>query len=221
MRQSALSSNEYLERLLTEARDHIVMPDEDKWEKPIPRWDGLARVDRMDWTRKYAWSIPNEEALECLARHAPIVDMGAGTGYWSYLMRQRGIDVIPYNVKHSVITDHFSKYVWVPQSRGGPAKLRKHGDRTLFLSWPDYNTDFAARCLEEYPGDTVIYVGEGSGGCTGDAKFHERLDGYRYDENYEEQVVPTPWRETETVAIPQWWGMNDYMAVYKREGRRP
>ena len=47
--------------------------------------------------------------------------------------------------------------------------------RVLFLSWPNYNTDFAYKALKRFQGDTVIFLGEDAGGCTGDEKFHQLL----------------------------------------------
>src|SRR6266542_3799539 len=34
---------------------------------------------------RYAHAIPDEDALETLAELAPLVELGAGTGYWAWL----------------------------------------------------------------------------------------------------------------------------------------
>jgi hypothetical protein len=36
-------------------------------------------------------------ALAAIARYAPIVEMGAGTGYWARCLRERGIDAVAYD----------------------------------------------------------------------------------------------------------------------------
>ena len=41
-------------------------------------WTGKTR---HDFTHKYAWAIPNDEAIHTIASLGPIVEMGAGTGY--------------------------------------------------------------------------------------------------------------------------------------------
>ena len=47
----------------------------------------------------------------------------------------------------------------------------------VILSWPDYDTSFASQILEKMkPGQTLIYIGEGYGGCTGDDNFFNLLE---------------------------------------------
>lgn len=162
---------------------------------------------RHDLVRLYAWAIPNEEALDTLAKLAPIVEMGAGTGYWAWLLRVRGVDVMAYDKAPPRLAkkNAFSfTCQWTGVLPGRPAKLAKYSNRTLFLCWPDYRTDFASRCIEAYTGDTVVYVGEGRGGCTGDDKFHDLLE--------------FGWGCQKTVQIPRWGGIYDAMFVWRRKG---
>ena len=63
----------------------------------------------------------------------------------------------------------------------------------------------AADCLKYYQGDTVLYVGEGCGGCTGDDNFHERLED-------EFELI-------EEMEIPQWNGIHDWLYHYSRVAR--
>lgn len=48
---------------------------------------------------RYAWSVPTETALATLARYAPIIELGAGTGHWAALLRMRGVDVLAYDTR--------------------------------------------------------------------------------------------------------------------------
>ena len=77
-------------------------------------------------------------------------------------------------------------------------------DRALFMCWPLCNDPMGNDILNRYKGDTFIYIGESWGGCTGDNDFFETLD--------------REWEEIEEVYIPQHYGMNDYLSVYKRKG---
>jgi hypothetical protein len=43
----------------------------------------------------FGWAIPSEEALAAMAPYGPFLEIGAGSGYWAYEMRQRGIEIIP------------------------------------------------------------------------------------------------------------------------------
>ena len=68
-------------------------------EKTIPNWNNLfcqdiSKDDRLQqWIRlkvigeplieKFAWAIPNEKALSIIQSFSPLVEMGAGKGYWA------------------------------------------------------------------------------------------------------------------------------------------
>lgn len=161
---------------------------------------------RDEGIQEYAFAVPNQEALDTIARYGPILEMGAGTGYWAHLLRQMGVDVMACD--QQVVADggdnqfHFRRpWTAVVQAKAGPW-LALHPDRTLLLVWPDYSSPFGRQCLDFFTGDRLIYVGEGYGGCTGDDAFHKRLN--------------REWTECELVDIPQWDGVHDYLQVYQR-----
>jgi hypothetical protein len=64
----------------------------------------------------------------------------------------------------------------------------------------------AADALRAYQGNTVIYIGEGSSGCTGDEEFHNMLE--------------KEWDTPKGGACPmvQWWGLHDWITIYHRKG---
>src|SRR5262245_27260787 len=58
---------------------------------------GLA-ARRRELASTFSWAIPTETALAVLAKHAPLVECGAGMGYWTALLRSRGVDAIAYDL---------------------------------------------------------------------------------------------------------------------------
>lgn len=164
---------------------------------------------RVRLCQRFAWAIPNDEALEAMAKHSPIVEVGAGSGYWAWLLRQRGVDVVAYDIEPPVGRGHQNRYhetcaePWTEVLEGDADKLTEHGDRALFLCWPPYNTAMASSCLERYSGSTLLYVGEGWGGCTGDNAFHTTLQ--------------EGWKNTETIWLPQYSGIHDRLEIWVRK----
>jgi hypothetical protein len=73
----------------------------------------------------------------------------------------------------------------------------------LFMCWPEYAADWAYKALMRFQGDHLVYVGEGYGGCTADDNFHKELN-----EN---------WDEVQLIALPQWFGLHDYLSIHKRK----
>lgn len=155
--------------------------------------------------KRYSWAIPGGSALEKIASYSPIVEMGAGSGYWAYLLRGLGVDVVAYDKGDAWHPDLKGKNPprWTKVLEGTPESLRNHSDRTLLLVWPPYAEPMAYECLIHYGGNRIIYVGEGSGGCTADDQFHERLEDR--------------WERVEGVSVPQWDGIHDHMEVWERK----
>lgn len=176
------------------------------------RYDWRSRTDHRDaLVAKYAWAIPNDNAIELLAGMGPIIEMGAGNGYWAKLIVDAGGTIEPYDVKPG--QHHYNavpRTVWYPVIDGGPDQITvRHKDWVLLLVWPPYQGALAFDALTrflEVGGKTVVFVGESSGGCTADDRFFELLDA-RFDE-----VGDTD--------IPQWDGLHDYLTVYQRKTDR-
>lgn len=158
-----------------------------------------AHIIRDKLVRKYAWAIPTLEALTAIAKYPSIVEIGAGTGYWAYLLKGMGVDVVCYDI---AIENKPPENVWHFIENGDEKRVDEHADRALFLCWPNYATPMAANCLKRYKGDTVIYIGEGSGGCTGDGEFHE--------------ILENEWCVIETIEILKWSGIHDHLWIYHR-----
>lgn len=44
--------------------------------------------------RMYAFAVPTAAAIEVLKQHSPLVEIGAGTGYWASLLQKAGGDIV-------------------------------------------------------------------------------------------------------------------------------
>jgi hypothetical protein len=154
-------------------------------------------------TKHFAWAVPDEEALAAVAELSPIVEVGAGSGYWAKLLRERGAKVAAYDRQPYPLFNSQISYSWVAMTKGGPqTALRDHPERTLLLCWPSYELDWAAQALELHRGEHMVYVGEGPGGCTANDRFHELLDAF--------------YEEIRSIRIPQWFGLHDGLTIYRR-----
>ena len=172
----------------------------------LPLGDGILApfAARGALAREYAWAVPTHQALTAIAEYSPhgVVEIGAGTGYWAGLLRDMGVDVVAYDAEPYDNTYARGRHSEV--LCGGPDRVRLHPHRTLLLCWPPFWNGMANQALRAYLGDTVVYIGEDSGGCTGGRHFHKRLD--------------RDWDCVLVVAIPQWEGLHDEMFIYRRKG---
>jgi len=184
----------------------------DRWglDRPqVARWNNDCTplpIEREKLTNRFSWAIPSESALSAIAAVGPIVEIGAGSGYWAMLLRERGVDIIAYDAnppRKGADANHWhvDTPTWTEVIEGSPFDAGKHPDRTLFLCWPPMSY-MAHNALRSYRGQRVIYIGEGGGGCTADDLFDADLE--------------REWTEESEVSLPQWYGIHDWLRIYTR-----
>jgi hypothetical protein len=181
-----------------------------------------ARVTRHGVKLTYSWAIPNDAALQAIADRGPIVEIGAGGGYWAGLLRARGVDVVAYDPEVEG-GDWHDGTRWSEVLTGDHTVAAQHPDRTLLLVWPSYDLAWTDQVLDAYAGSTVIYVGEGAGGCTGTSRMHTLLgaDSYCWHTSTEDEPCGCTserarFQVTAEVDIPQWAGLHDRLTVHDR-----
>lgn len=160
---------------------------------------------RHELTAKYAWAVPTPEAIDAIAKLSPIVEVGAGAGYWAWLLRQAGAEVHAFDIAPPPGANGYGHTRAWSEVRQGDARKAMAGGRrthTLFLCWPPYSDPMAHTALLAHRGEHVVYVGEGPDGCTGSDEFHDLLH--------------TRYEQVEEPEIPRWWGLHDYCTIYRR-----
>jgi hypothetical protein len=113
--------------------------------------------------QRYAYVFPTDSALALLAGLGPLVEVGAGTGYWAHRLRSIGADIIAFD-QAPVDAERTNRYhartrPWTHVEQGDQTLLSGHADRGLFLCWPPLFSSLGD-CLTYYRGDTVAYIGD-------------------------------------------------------------
>lgn len=169
---------------------------------------------REAFTHMNIWGMPCEEAIKALTlklRGKQVLEVMAGCGYLAHLLSQAGVNI--------VATDECPDQAWKRPSHkkqvlhnfsfveplGALEALKKYdGSDTVIMSWPPYDQPDAYKVATNLKkGQTLIYVGEGAGGCTGDDQFHECLR-----EKFIELEWEIPWFK-----FPH---IHDSLRVYKK-----
>ena len=89
--------------------------------------------------------MPSKECVAAIARHGPIVECGAGTGYWSAILQHSGVDVVAYDAEppSAESNNSFFDSTFTQVRRGhGPslfasAEAAALCQRALLLVWPN------------------------------------------------------------------------------------
>lgn len=85
-----------------QSKDNKYLKEIKALRKTIPNWDNLFSEDVSDehrlsqWIRlkicgesmvsKYAWAVPDEKSLNVIEHFQPLIEIGAGQGYWARYM---------------------------------------------------------------------------------------------------------------------------------------
>jgi hypothetical protein len=97
-----------------------------------------------------SFAVPSDLLINRITHYGPVVEVGAGTGYWSAVLQSRGIDVTTYDANPPT-ADHasndFFNFTYMDVLKGDATKLFESGDtscnhdllgkRTLLIVWPN------------------------------------------------------------------------------------
>ena len=61
---------------------------------------------RSQLIARYGFAVPSDEALTAIERCSPqgVIELGAGTGYWAFLLQQRGVDVVAFDIEPAPVS---------------------------------------------------------------------------------------------------------------------
>jgi hypothetical protein len=159
---------------------------------------------RDEYVARFGFAIPCAELLDALAQHGPIVEIGAGSGYMTRLMRLRGIDVIGTDIDIHTEDSHGHGFIvgeHDPHQIGrasGKQAVRRFPERTVFCSWPTYRATWFRQALRAMRrGQKLIMIRED---CIADETAYQYLDDC-FD-------------ELGTVDLPVFPYIHDYAAIY-------
>lgn len=161
---------------------------------------------RREFIKEFGFCIPCREALDVCTSLAPLVEVGAGSGYWTKLLSVRGVDCIAtdpailYPVKQFNIP--IGKFV-VPRPLYGKTAVRQYPNRNVLMVWPNYNETWARQCAKAIRvGRTLITVTESYGGCCADDSFFG--------------VLEQCFVQTNEIELPVFDGIHDRIEVWRK-----
>jgi hypothetical protein len=145
----------------------------------------------------YAYAIPSPETIDWIARTIdgrPVVEIGAGRGYWAAQLAQAGVTIHAYD---SHPPGGQAPNTWFPSSRtpdalfhpvgtlrhlaaAGRRDRRYPAQHVLFLCWPPaWDHPMSLRALTAYErrgGHHVIYIGETNPNRSATPEFFQELN---------------------------------------------
>lgn len=148
-----------------------------------------------------AYAVPSPPALAEIASHAPIIEVGSGTGYWAVQLEAAGVDILAYDLYTKDNPHHGAGKCQQKVAHGGPERITRHRDRTLFLCMPPPDDPMAQNCLKLYTGSVLLYVGEWRGN-TATREF--------------EAALLAKWSLKKQIPLPNWGSDANVLMVWHR-----
>jgi hypothetical protein len=195
--------------------------------------------------RTFSFAVPGDDTVKEIVSYAPsIVEMGAGTGYWSEMLSRAGADVVAYDMKPSSEQDdniYVGKQKYFPVQEGVDSTVFVDNnteivDRALLMVWPNNPDDvdnphlrredepelppiWDIDCVQKYydlGGQTVIYIGER------EDKIKVAEDAVASDCGFcgsrkFQQFLLQHFDLVAEIQCPQWWMKEDDVTVWKRK----
>lgn len=190
--------------------------------------------------RLFAWGVPTAEAVEVIRQVAGVsgvVEIGAGTGYWTHILRLHGVPVVAYdlhpcdgadtNGHHASSAEGANPPPFASVRVGGADAAAAHPSASLLLCWPpredapgevreDVST-MAAEALRAYRGDVVLYVGESPATTAGEQSSREYAGATAGPAFH--RALLADWIPRREVILPRWPGASDSLTLWRRKER--
>ena len=188
-----------------------------------------------------SWSVPTHAALAALAALSPLVELGAGNGLWSGLLRARGADVLAFDTPRW--SDEYGGPIKTSSpgqplttsaageplmgerhacvEEGSPEEAARHTERTLVLMWPDYHGHgtYGLACLQQYAGTRLALVGEWRGRTFGAYTAGIPATGQSFSLEFQ-QAVEANFELEQIVRLPNWPFYLDTLMVWRRKSAK-
>lgn len=166
--------------------------------------DTLAMMeDRWSYIREFGFSIPTAEALDLLARHASLVELGAGTGFIAAPLAQRGVEIEATDIAPCGKPGGYGFTVGAHRPTlqlEATEAVRRFPGRDAFCSWPSLNESWladAARAM--HIGRALIVVREAA--TANEATWLS---------------IGRTFREEASLEIPCFVGLHDRIEVWRK-----
>lgn len=162
---------------------------------------------REQFLKRFGYMLPCADILDELQKSDLVVEIGAGSGYMTRIMRNRGINVIGSDpgLGYAHCITH-AQYDGKQIAAQGKTMVRRYPDALIFCSWPSLSETWFRQALKAMRvGQRIVTVLE-------DSCAEESARAY-FDACFEVE---------KTIHIPAFQFMNDiaYVAIKKRAAQK-
>lgn len=173
--------------------------------------------------RAFSNAVPLLPALDAIVDlHVPVVEMGCGSGLWTRMLRDRGVDVIALDLYPPGVGGDESIFdqAHIPDIQcGGTTQMIETvsdlSERALLLCWPfdedDCQRGWDFEAISLFTGDVLVYVGDWKGRTRSEREY-----GITSSADFQHKVE-TEWIRTKIVPVGLLPMVSDELTVWRRK----
>lgn len=181
--------------------------------------NGWEPVDKTDILQFYPAYLPTDEAIQYLCSESPLLEIGAGAGYWTHVVNQNGgeclaTDISPRGLEgheYPIVTrdeydenNSYTEIEWSNVKETDHTCVESYPDRTVLLCHPPGATQFTVELLTLLQdSQRLVFVGEWYPGADATPKFFKQLIDN--------------WRLCADFPVYDWASMHAHGYVFERE----
>lgn len=177
---------------IEQAFNTIYLPTQQAWERhqreqlPPEEQPIMSGNDaRSLLIQQFGFPVITDQSVQAIAKvtgtQTPVVEAGAGSGYLSFVLNQRGFTMIPTDICPWTESKWATKILgrtWIDSHRmtyKEATLLANQHQHNLLVSWPPETQD-VEYIADHYQGPYLVHLGETDEARTGTRRFYETLD---------------------------------------------
>ena len=137
---------------------------------------GWGPIDDTSPLRKYPEYVPTDEAIRTLVDIGPLLEVGAGNGYWTHTINENGGDCVATDLYPRDSTDDEENTIWADvREYDAVDAIAEYPERVVFMCHPSGADRWSERVLDAISEQTFVFVGEWFPGMDANPWFFVRL----------------------------------------------
>jgi hypothetical protein len=161
-----------------------------------------ADLARLFYAKNFGYGVPCCEVIDEIARYGPLLELGAGNGFWAFWLRKKGCNVIATDIGED---NPYTKNKWIDVVQlDALTAMNNFPDRNILIVWPHFTARWVVEIIGQMrPSQILCYVGEGPFGCCAPPAFFLEMERHQFKMIY-------------LCASPAWPINTDYLAIYSK-----
>jgi hypothetical protein len=173
------------------------------WLEGLDEEEQASSIVSYDLLARYSEAVPTRSAVDSLRDLGPLIEVGAGAGYWARLLMDIGADVIATDeVQPEANGWYEGMTAWTEiQQVDATDAVKRYSERTIFACWPPRGNGYMTRVLRQTSQRTLALITEGRPHIGSDPLYDELEGSWLLTEVVDLPHLPIPLRGLDSLMI--------------------